>query len=173
MKFYKDAFMIRSILIIMILIGIAVGVWYTFLREPEGTQVDFAQSVKSTFGEQAEYVNRQANFAIKYPNAWNLEIKEPDAQNRGIRLRGKTGYIDLYWGEEHEKGGCSHRISQLPIENGTIEVCNFKQKDDSEVWNEIVRDQGEMMFWANAYAASPSAATRLHILDVFSTLRFL
>ncbi len=165
--------MVRSILIIIILLSVAIGVWYLFLRESEGTQVDFAQSIKSTFGEQAEYINRQAKFAIKYPNSWNLEIKDIDTDDRGVRLRGRTGYIDLYWGEEHEKGGCAHRVSQLEIDHGTIEVCNFKQKDDSEIWNQIVRDQGEIIFWANAYAASPSAQTRQAILDVFSTLRFL
>lgn len=164
--------MIRNILIIGALIPIVFGMWFLFLRSPEGEQVEFAQSVKSTFGEQAEYINRQANFSIKYPNSWNVAIKEGNEENRGIRIQGRTGYIDLYWGEEHEGRGCAHRITQLQIQNGTIPVCNFKQDDDSEIWNEIMQDQGDVMVWSNAYAASPSASTRQIILDIYSTLTF-
>lgn len=151
---------------------VAFGMWFFFLRDLEGEQVDFAQSVKSTFGEQAEYVNRQANFSIKYPNSWNVAIKDDDEEARGIRIQGRTGYIDLYWGEEYEARGCAHRISELQIDNEKVPVCNFKQADNSEIWNEIIQDQGDLMVWSNAYAASPSASTRQVILDIYSTLTF-
>lgn len=158
-------------------------IYFLFIRKPAGSPVEFSGSIQSSFEEQSEYVNRQAQFSIKYPNSWSFEIKELGEAasssdeisdtTKGIRLRGKTGYIDLYWGEEYEKGGCTQRVTQLQISGETIEVCNFKQKDDSEIWNEIVNDRGDLLFWANAYAASPSAQTRTAILEVFSTLKFL
>ncbi len=166
--------MLRNILVITVLLLIGSAVAFMLFREQEGTSIEFADSLQSTFGDEAEYVNKQANFSIKYPNSWNLEVKTFDAEDdtRGVRLRGRTGYIDLYWAVEHEKGGCQQSFSQLQLAEESIEVCNFKQDDDSEIWNQIVRDRGEMIFWSNAYAASPSAQTRQAILDVFSTLTF-
>lgn len=173
----------RNILIIVVLLSIGgVGIYFLFFRSPSGDTVEFTNTPKSTFDEKNEYVNKQAQFSIQYPNTWNFEIKEiedplgnseHDETTKGIRLRGQSGYIDLYWGESYEKGGCTQKVSQLQIADETIDVCNFVQDDNSEIWNQIVKDRGELIFWANVYAASPSAQTRNLILEVFSTLKFL
>lgn len=167
--------MVRNVFIILaLLIAGATAVYFLFFNKPTGERVEFSDSIESSFDEKNEYVNKQAKFSIQYPNSWNFEIKELEETNvKGIRLKGNKGYIDLYWGEEYEKGGCTQSFSELHITDETIPVCNFKQKDNSEIWNEITKDRGEFVFWANAYAASPSAQTRNAILEVFSTLKFL
>jgi len=168
--------MIRNIILVVILLGIAGAVLYfLFFRKPEGEKVAFTGSVKSSFGEQNEYVNKQANFAIKYPNSWTFQIKEFDESDttKGIRLKGKKGYIDLFWGENFKKGGCDKKLTKLTLDGEEIEVCDFVQDDGSEVWNQLVKDRGELTFWASAYAASPAAQTRQDVIQIFSTLKFL
>ncbi len=152
---------------------IAVTLLFLFTHKKEVDELTTYESVFSdTFGDRAEYVNKQARFSIQYPHTWKLEVKNLEHEERGVRVRGKQGYIDLFWGQKHEKGKCPQPFKELEIKNGTIEACNFVQKDNSEIWNEIVKDRGDLVFWANAYAASPSAQTRSAILEVFSTLEF-
>lgn len=166
--------MLRNLLIIIVLLIIGVVATYIILKQPESTSIEFGDSLKSTFGEDSEYVNKQANFSVKYPNSWRLEIKTFDSEEdiRGVRIRGGEGYVDLQWSPEYEKGGCTEPFSELQLSDETIEVCNFKQDDDSEIWNQIVKEREELVFWSNAYAASPSAQTRQAILDLYSTLKF-
>jgi hypothetical protein len=125
------------------------------------------------FGEKSEYVNKQAKFSVSYPSEWTLEVPAfEDESTHGIRVRGKQGYVDFSWAPEHDKGGCSVAFTNIRTQSGDLEVCNFKQKNDSEVWNQLVAPRGDFILWSNAYAASPSATTRQAILDVYSSLKF-
>ncbi len=164
---------LRTILVILLLLGISFILWRVVIQQKNPTELAYTPDPKSIFGEKSTYTNRQANFSIDYPQNWDLEIGEvTDDSMRSIRLRGEQGYIDLAWGPEYTRGGCTQKFTPLQIQREVIEVCNFTQEDGSEIWNQIVKGRGSTVFWSSAYAASPSAQTREVILSIYETLSF-
>lgn len=160
------------LLLLLPLLGLLVV--YLFLRNDVQTQtIQSTGSPSAMFGEDNEYVNKQARFSIHYPLSWQMEFLEATDDTAGIKFKGREGYINIYWAQNHKKGGCTEPTTQLQLADETIDVCNFKQKNDSEIWNQIVKDTGNFTVWSDAFAASPSANTRQTILDVYHTLKFV
>ena len=146
---------------------------FVILRHESPTQtIESTGSPSAMFGEDNEYVNNQAHFSIHYPLSWRMEFLEPTDDTSGIKFKGREGYVNIFWAPEHTKGGCTSPTTQLQLESQMIDVCNFQQKNGSEIWNQIMKDTGKYTVWSDAFAASPSASTRQTILAVYKTLKF-